>query len=158
MGRRSRIGEPELIGIAVPYLPHEGQFERKGPGAIRGKHLAILARCRENQQTRGRLQNMDSGKLVLVTLYNPREKFWGLMLALEPAGVSIRGVDLQSLEDFTQLVKSGEPASASMVFFPMHRVQRIEEDGRTGELPSLAEQFHANTGVDVNKFFAEPKK
>ena len=106
----------------------------------------------------GDCQKMDSGKLVLVTLYNPREKFWGLMLALEPAGVSVRGVDLQSLEDFTQLVKSGEPASASVVFFPMHRVQRIEEDGRTGELPSLAEQFRANTGVDVNKFFAEQKK
>ena len=110
------------------------------------------------RQTRGDCEEMDAGKLVLVTLYNPREKFWGLMLALEPAGVSVRGVDLQSLEDFTQLVKSDEPASASVVFFPMHRVQRIEEDGRTGELPSLAEQFRANTGVDVHKFFAEQKK
>ena len=101
---------------------------------------------------------MDSGKLVLVTLYNPREKFWGLMLALEPAGVSVRGVDLQSLDDFTQLVKSGEAASASVVFFPMHRVQKIEEDRHNGELPSLAEQFRAHTGVDVLKFFQEPPK
>jgi hypothetical protein len=101
---------------------------------------------------------MEAGQLVLVTLYNPREKFWGLMLALDPAGVSLRGVDLQSLDDFTALVKSGEAATASVVFFPMHRVQRIEEDNRSGELPSLAEQFRVNTGVDVHKFFAEPKE
>ncbi len=101
---------------------------------------------------------MNSGQLVLITLYNPREKFWGILLALEPAGVRVRGVDMQSLDDFTQLVKSGEPASASVVFFPMHRVQKIEEDGRTGELPSLAEQFRAKTGVEVRKFFQEPQK
>ena len=58
---------------------------------------------------------MISGQLVLVTLNNPREKFWGMLLALDPAGVSVRGVDLQSLDDFTQLVKSGEAASASVV-------------------------------------------
>lgn len=80
------------------------------------------------------------------------------MVALKPRGVSVRGVYLQSLEDFTQLVKSDEPASASLVFFHMHRVQRIEEDGRTEELSSQSEQFQANTGVHVHKFFVEPHK
>lgn len=101
---------------------------------------------------------MISGQLVLVTLHNPREKFWGLLLSLDPAGVSVRGVDLQSLDDFTRLVKSGEAASASVVFFPMHRVQKIEEDRHNGDLPSLAEQFRAHTGVEVFKFFKEPGK
>ena len=100
---------------------------------------------------------MNSGQIVLVTLQNPREKFWGVLLALTPAGASLRGVDLQSLEDFTQLVKSGEATSASLVFFPMHRVQRIEVDSRNGELPSLADQFTAKTGIDVDKFFQEPQ-
>jgi hypothetical protein len=100
---------------------------------------------------------MEPGQLVLVTLHNPREKFWGMMLSLDPAGVNVRGVDLQSLDDFTQLVKSGEAVTASVVFFPMHRVQRIEEDNRSGELPSLAEQFRTKTGLDVHKFFQEPR-
>jgi hypothetical protein len=100
---------------------------------------------------------MNPGQLVLVTLQNPREKFWGILLALTPAGASLRGVDLQSLDDFTQLIKSGEATTASMVFFPMHRVQRIEVDSRNGELPSLADQFHAKTGIDVSKFFQEPE-
>ena len=100
---------------------------------------------------------MEPGQLVLVTLHNPREKFWGMMLSLDPAGVNVRGVDLQSLDDFTQLVKSGESVTASVVFFPMQRVQRIEEDNRSGELPSLAEQFQTKTGLDVHKFFQEPR-
>lgn len=100
---------------------------------------------------------MNSGQLVLVTLQNPREKFWGVVLALTPAGVSLRGVDLHSLEDFTQLVKSRESATPSVVFFPMHRVQRIEVDAHNGELPSLAEQFKAKTGMDVAKYFQEPQ-
>jgi hypothetical protein len=99
---------------------------------------------------------MDTGQLVLVTLTNPREKFWGVLMALTPAGASVRGVDLQSLDDFMRLVKSGEAASAGLVFFPMHRVQRIEIDARTGELPSLAEQFAAATGWDIHKFLKEP--
>lgn len=98
---------------------------------------------------------MDTGKLVLVTLLNPREKFWGILLSLTSAGVSLRGVDLQSLDDFTQMVKAGEPANASLVFFPMHRVQRMEVDNRSGELPSLAEQFASKTGQHITKFFRE---
>jgi hypothetical protein len=100
---------------------------------------------------------MVSGQIVLITLYNPREKFWGMLVSLDPAGVCARGVDLQSLDDFTALVKSGEAASASVVFFPMHRVQKIEEDRHNGELPSLAEQFRSTTGIDVLKFFQERK-
>jgi hypothetical protein len=100
---------------------------------------------------------MNSGQLVLVTLLNPREKFWGMLLSLTPAGVSLRGVDLDSLDDFMQLVKTGETSEAGMVFFPMHRVQRIEVDGRSGALPSLSEQFAAKTGKDAGKFFQEPQ-
>ncbi len=100
---------------------------------------------------------MNSGQLVLVTLQNPREKFWGMLLALTPAGASLRGVDLQSFDDFMQLVKAGEAATPSIVFFPMHRVQRMEVDARNGNLPSLGEQFAAKTGCDVNKFFQDPQ-
>ena len=98
------------------------------------------------------------GALVIATLCNPREKFWGMILALAPEGLSLSGAELASFEDLTVMVRDGEPFTPAVVFFPMHRVQRIEEDGRTGELPSLAEQFRANTGVDVHKFFEEPRK
>ena len=109
----------------------------------------------------GRRANLEAGfargAIVLVSLNSPREKFWGMVLELASPGVSLRGIDLQSLDDFTQLVKTGEPAAASLVFFPMHRVQRIEADGQNGELPSLADQFVAKTGVNITKYFEEPQ-
>ena len=101
---------------------------------------------------------METGQLVLITLNNPREKFWGMLLSLTPAGVNVCGVDLQSLDDFIQLVKSGEAATAGVIFFPMHRVQRIELDGRSGELPSLAEQFAGKTGRSIADFFRGREK
>src|SRR5437016_14586417 len=89
------------------------------------------------------------GSTVLVTLNNPREKFWGVVLSLDHAGVSLYGLDLRSLDDFAQPVKSGEPAGASAEFFPMHRIERIELDARNREIPSLAEQFTAKSGQPV---------
>ena len=100
----------------------------------------------------------ERGTLALVTLNNPREKFWGAVLALDSSGVSLRGIDLQSMENFTHLVKTGEAVSAGVVFFPMHRVERIERDEPNGELPSLAEQFAASTGVNIDSFFQERRR
>jgi hypothetical protein len=87
-----------------------------------------------------------SGVVVLVTLSNPREKFWGAILDISPAGLSVRGLDLNSFDDFVRLVRSGEPASLGAVFFPMHRVERVEMDARNGDIPSLQERFHSKTG------------
>jgi hypothetical protein len=105
----------------------------------------------------GAAGSLHSGKLVLVTLNAPREKFWGAVLSLDPAGVGLRGIELHSFQDFATLLKNGEAASATVVFFPMHRIERIEVDARSGDLPSLAEQFVAKTGVDALKFFQQPE-
>jgi hypothetical protein len=87
--------------------------------------------------------------MVLVSLTGPREKFWGMILELTPAGLGMRGIDLNSFEDFARLVRAGEPAAASDVFFPMHRVERIELDVRSGGIPSLGERFAAKSGREA---------
>ncbi|MBV9086566.1 MAG: hypothetical protein JOY79_03710, partial [Acidobacteriaceae bacterium] len=79
------------------------------------------------------------GTLVLVTLSSPREKFWGAVLEISSAGLSLRGIDLNSFDDFAGQIKSGEPPMAGAVFFPMHRVERMELDATNGEFPSLAQ-------------------
>jgi hypothetical protein len=86
------------------------------------------------------------GALVLVSLNTPREKFWGVVLELTTAGLGVRGMDLNSLDDFARLVREGEPVAASAVFFPMHRIERIELDIRSGSIPSLAERFESKSG------------
>ena len=88
------------------------------------------------------------GAMVIVTLGNPRDKFWGMILALAPEGLSLSGVDLASFEDFVVMVKDGESFSPAVVFFPMHRIERIELDTPDGNLPSLSQRFSAKTGLD----------
>lgn len=97
-----------------------------------------------------------AGSMVLVTLNSPREKFWGAVLAISGAGISLRGVDLNSFEDFVKLVKTDEPATPNAVFFPMHRVERVELDLRNGEIPSLQERFEHKTGRSFLEIFFGP--
>ena len=86
------------------------------------------------------------GALVLVTLNTPREKYWGAVIDISPSGIAMRGIDLNSFEDFARLIKAGENANPASVFFPMHRVERIELDTRNGDIPSLSERFENRTG------------
>ena len=88
------------------------------------------------------------GALVIATLGSPREKFWGMILALAPSGLSICGVELASFEDLTVMVRDGESFTPAVVFFPMHRIERIELDLPDGNLPSLSQRFFAKTGLE----------
>ncbi len=86
--------------------------------------------------------------MVLVTLGNPREKFWGAILSLNAEGLSLCGVELASFDDLVSLVKDGEPFSSGVVFFPMHRLERMELDLPDGNIPSLSERFTSKTGLN----------
>jgi hypothetical protein len=97
------------------------------------------------------------GAMVVVTLGNPRDKFWGTILALAPEGLSISGLELASFEDFVVMVKDGESFSPAVVFFPMHRIERIELDLPDGSLPSLSQRFSAKTGLDPALLLGHPK-
>ena len=87
------------------------------------------------------------GAIVVVTLGNPREKLWGIILVLSAEGLSLCGIELASFDDLISMMKEGEPASPSVAFFPMHRVERIELDLPDGDLPSLSQRFIAKTGL-----------
>ena len=95
-----------------------------------------------------------AGAIVLVSLNTPREKFWGAILAISAAGVSLRGIDLQSFEDFMRQVKAGDEVTPSAVFFPMHRIERIELDQRNGDIPSMQERFENKTGQSFHGLFS----
>jgi hypothetical protein len=88
------------------------------------------------------------GALVIATLANPREKFWGAILHLSAEGLSLRGVDVASFDHLLSQVKNGEPFTAGVVFFPMHRLERMELDLPEGSILSLAQRFAEKTGQD----------
>jgi hypothetical protein len=88
------------------------------------------------------------GAMVILTLGTPREKFWGAILAVTPEGLSLSGIELSSFDDRIAMIKDGEPFSAGVVFFPMHRVERMELDLADSGLPSLTQRFASKTGID----------
>jgi hypothetical protein len=92
--------------------------------------------------------------MVVVSLSNPREKFWGALAVLEPAGLTLCGIDLASFDDSAALVKSGDAFTPSTVFLPMHRVERMELDAPAGEIPPLGARFAAKSGRDPAQLFA----
>jgi len=101
------------------------------------------------------------GALVIATLNNPREKYWGAILHLAGEGLSLRGVDLAGFDNLALQIKSGEPFTSGVVFFPMHRVERIEMDLPDGNIQSLAQRFAQKTGLDpapllVSEFLGHP--
>lgn len=92
------------------------------------------------------------GAIVLVTLNSPREKFWGAVLDISPAGVSIRGVDLNSFEEVTAMLRAEESVMPATVFFPLNRVERIELELANGPIPSLSDRFISKSGHRAEAF------
>jgi hypothetical protein len=90
------------------------------------------------------------GAMVIVTLNNPRDKFWGAILALTVEGLSLCGAELISFDDLIAMLKEGGPLTPSVVFFPMHRVERMELDLPDGNVPSLSQRFANRTGLEAS--------
>ncbi|HEX6823656.1 MAG TPA: hypothetical protein VF123_16470 [Candidatus Sulfotelmatobacter sp.] len=91
------------------------------------------------------------GAMVIATLSNPREKFWGMILALAAEGLSLSGAELASFEDLAVMVRDGEPFTPAVVFFPMHRIERVELDLPDGNLSSLSQRFLTKTGREPSE-------
>ena len=97
---------------------------------------------------------MDAGTLVLVHLVQPKEKYWGVLLALGPAGVTLRGLELALFDDWARQQRPGADAELGVatLFVPLHRIEKLFEDARVGSVGSYAERFFEIVGSDVRGF------
>jgi hypothetical protein len=87
---------------------------------------------------------------VLVYLHSPREKVFGVLLSLQPAGVALRGLELTAFDDWLrQEARREEGLGPVTVFYPMSRVERVERDETAGGLEGLAARFRRETGRSV---------
>jgi len=101
---------------------------------------------------------MEPGTLVLVHLGAPKEKYWGVLRSLTPAGVTMRGIDVDLFDDWARQHRNGGEAELGLatLFFPLHRVEKIFEDSRVGTVASYAERFFDMVGRDVHDFVSAP--
>jgi hypothetical protein len=100
---------------------------------------------------------MDPHSIVIVSLHTPKEKVWGELLAIHPAGITMRGVDLNSFDHFIRQINEpeGERIGLPTVFFPMNRVERISLDEPSGAIPSMAELFSRKVGRSLADYLAQ---
>ena len=100
---------------------------------------------------------MEVNSIVVISLQNPREKVWGELLALHAAGITVRGIDLNSFDDFVRQVihPEGDRVGLPTLFFPMQRVERIALDEPSGSIPSLANLFEQKVGLSLKDYLAQ---
>jgi hypothetical protein len=131
--------------------PRQMGLLRGGSGVSLGRVGGIPheARLRLNART-----IVEINAIVIVSLASPKEKIWGQLLALNSAGVTVRGIDLASFDDFLRQLLDHEEATVGLatVFYPMHRVERIAQDEPSGSIPSLADRFRAKIGLTIQEY------
>lgn len=102
-------------------------------------------------------QSMDTHSIVVVSLHTPKEKVWGELLAINPSGITVRGIDLNSFDHFIRQINQpdGERIGLPTVFFPMNRVERISLDEPSGSIPSMNEVFARKMGRPLLDYLAQ---
>jgi hypothetical protein len=98
---------------------------------------------------------MDIGDLVLITLREPREQLWGVLMRIDQAGVIIRCIDVRIFEEWARQLASEEDAQLgpTTLFFPSHRIERISLDEQVGAVPSMQARFNEIVGKDAKDLF-----
>jgi len=99
---------------------------------------------------------MKPDSIVIISLHSPKEKIWGILVDINPSGVTIRGIDLNSFDHFISQINQldAERVGLPTVFFPMTRVERISLDEPSGPIPSMAEIFERKIGRSLQDYLA----
>lgn len=95
--------------------------------------------------------DLPPGATVILYLNAPREKVWGILLSLQPAGIIVRGLDLTVFDDWMREQARGEATGLglSTLFYPMHRLERMERDETQGPIESYSDRFRRQVGLSV---------
>lgn len=97
------------------------------------------------------IEGFEKGSLVIVNLVNPKEKFFGVLSALSPAGVTIRAINLDSFDDWIHQIARDEDLDLDLMtmFVPLFRVERIFLDEASGSIKSYSQRFHEVVGKSL---------
>ena len=96
---------------------------------------------------------MKLNSIVIVNLQTPSECFFGRLLDISTAGVTVRGIDLHAFDDWMNDISYREESGVqpTTVFFPLHRIEKIILDEGIGAIPSLSDTFLTKVGSAVEE-------
>ena len=100
------------------------------------------------------IEGFDKSALVVVNLVNPKEKFFGVLSALSPAGMTMRGINLDAFDDWIRQIAKEEDLNLDLItmFVPLFRVERIFLDEDSGQIKSFSQRFEDTTGMPIRKY------
>lgn len=100
------------------------------------------------------MEGLPQNAIVIVNLVNPKEKFWGVLLSVSAAGLTLRGINLDSFEDWVRQIVSREETSIDLVtmFFPLFRLERMFLDEPVGAIQSYSDHFTEIVGMRPEKY------
>ena len=104
------------------------------------------------------IEGFEPQSLVIVNLVNPKEKFFGVLRALSPAGVTMLAVNLDSFDDWIrQIARNDDEQEIVMItmFVPLFRVERIFLDQPAGAIKSYAQRFEQVVGMSVGAYLGD---
>ena len=99
---------------------------------------------------------LEPGTVVIAHLVNPTEKFWGVLQSIDGTGLILRGLSVDSFEDWIAQIVREEPQSIGLatMFVPLFRVERIFLDEQVGEVAGYSQRFERRVGMKLETFLA----
>jgi len=99
---------------------------------------------------------IESRSIVIAHLVNPTEKLWGVLHELDATGVTLRGINVESFEDWMAQINrnEGQALGLATMFVPLLRVERIFLDEQVGEVEGYSQRFERRVGISVETFLA----
>lgn len=100
------------------------------------------------------IEGFDASSLVILNLVNPKEKFFGVLSALSPAGITVRAINLDSFEDWMRQLARGDDPNLDLItmFVPLFRVERVFLDEPSGMIKSYGQRFEEVVGMTIQQY------
>lgn len=99
-------------------------------------------------------EELQPNAVVLLNLVNPKEKFWGVLRSITAVGVTLRGINIDSFEEWARQIGRGEEQTLGLVtmFVPLFRLERIFLDEPVGPVPSYSQFFQEVVGMTPQRY------
>src|SRR5258708_33704365 len=89
------------------------------------------------------MDTLEPNSIIILSLHSPKEKLWGALTSINAAGVTMRGMDLNSFDDFIRQVMDpdGERIGLPTLFFQLQRVECISLVQTYGYITTMTVHF-----------------
>jgi hypothetical protein len=100
------------------------------------------------------IEGFEKNALIIINLVSPKEKFFGILMALSAAGITLRAINLDAFDDWVRQVAHGDEPNLDLItmFVPLFRVERVFLDEPSGAIKSYAQRFEDAVGTPLANY------